>query len=401
MRFMASSALFAVALLSATVALGDDPDPKSIVAAVDKAAKAVNAVSYEAKSWGEGVLEKKTPRLEARVVARAGKTGDLDALRIDGVMSGDGKTPFIMVMDEKRVLALDPTEKSGTVGDLPEAAKLIEQPLGLLLMREFVYPKPYSDELGADALKYEGERDVNGVRCHVIHVVYEGGKVAARWYFGLDDNLPHRVDRIYKTEQGEGVRVLELSKLNTSPKIDDATFATKAPAGFEIKQLEPPAKKAKKSKKPRKPASGLLAVGDEAPDWTLKTSDGKDVTLSKLRGKIVVLDFWATWCGPCKAAMPSVQKLHEHFKGKPVEVFGVDIWESPKGDPAGYMKKKGFTYTLLMKADKIGKPYGINGIPTFYIIGTDGRVLHASTGFHAGGMGELQKLIEDALSKGD
>src|SRR6266567_2066513 len=71
----------------------------------------------------------------------------------------------------------------------------------------------------------------------------------------------------------------------------------------------------------------LLAIGATAPDWELSDADGKLQTLAQYRGKIVVLDFWATWCGPCAEVMPQMQKLHEKYKDKGVAVFGVSSWE--------------------------------------------------------------------------
>src|SRR5947199_8917493 len=82
----------------------------------------------------------------------------------------------------------------------------------------------------------------------------------------------------------------------------------------------------------------LLAVGATAPDWELSDADGKLQTLAQYRGKIVVLDFWATWCGPCAEVMPQMQKLHEKYKDRGVTVFGVSSWE--KNDPGVLMKEK-------------------------------------------------------------
>ena len=387
MRLINAPTILAACLLT-TSALAGDPDPKEIVAAADKAAKAVTAVSYDARVWGEKALKDAISPFSARVKIRAGAEGGLGDLRID-VAGDEDQNGVTVVMDEKNLLVLDRRGKSALIAKRADADPLARQTQAMLaLMLEFVHPAPYDEELAGDSIAYEGRKEIGGVPCHVIHVVYKNRAHIARWYFGVDDNLPHRVDRFYETKDGEGVRILELKNLNTSPEFDKAVFDTKSPAGFETSQFEP--------EKP-KSTGGLLEVGAVAPDWTLKTSGGDEVTLSKLRGKVVVLDFWATWCGPCKKAMPSVQKLHEHFKGKPVRVFGVDVWEGAKGDPAGYMKENGFTYTLLMKGDELAKSYQFNGIPTFYIIGPDGRVLYASTGFRPEVEAELTGLIEKAL----
>lgn len=134
---------------------------------------------------------------------------------------------------------------------------------------------------------------------------------------------------------------------------------------------------AQKSESPKEKTK-LLAVGASAPDWELADADGKLQTLAQYRGKIVVLDFWATWCGPCTEIMPQMQKLHEKYKDRGVAVFGVSSWE--KNDPGLLMKEKHYTYGLLLKGEDIADRYGVDTLPAVYIIGADGRVVYRHQG---------------------
>ena len=198
------------------------------------------------------------------------------------------------------------------------------------------------------------------------------------------------LDRIRTGPTGKAVHVLELSEVDTAPEFDDTTFAVRVPDGFQRREYTRPTR--------RNPAlANLLKVGSEAPDWTLKTPSGRAVTLSKLRGKIVLIDFWATWCGPCKAAMPTLQELHEKYKGKPVVVVGINTWE--RADPAAFMKKNKLSYGLLLKGDAVARAYGVLGIPTFYLIGPDGKILYASSGFDPTSETAVAKLIDAALAE--
>ena len=141
-------------------------------------------------------------------------------------------------------------------------------------------------------------------------------------------------------------------------------------------------------------------MGSEAPEWTLKDGDGKEVSLKSLRGKLVLLDFWATWCGPCRQAMPGVQKLYEKYKGKPLAVFGVNCYERGSNvDPAGFMKQGGFTYPQLLQGSDVVQTYRAVGIPTFYLIAPDGKILLAFSGFSASGEQQLEATIERELAK--
>jgi thiol-disulfide isomerase/thioredoxin len=122
----------------------------------------------------------------------------------------------------------------------------------------------------------------------------------------------------------------------------------------------------------------LLPVGDMAPDWQLSDALGETHTLSKYRGKVVVMDFWATWCGPCATIMPRIQKLHEKFGNREVVVFGVNSWE--RNDPVAVMKKKGYSYELLLKGEDIAEAYKVTTLPVVYIIGVDGKIIYCHEG---------------------
>ena len=122
----------------------------------------------------------------------------------------------------------------------------------------------------------------------------------------------------------------------------------------------------------------LVAVGEMAPDWQLVDPSGKQHSLSDYRGKIVVMDFWATWCPPCKAVMWHMQKLHEKYPESKVVVLGIDCWD--QADAAAAMKRKNYTYTVLLKGEGIAGNYGVSTLPSIYIIGVDGRVLYRHQG---------------------
>lgn len=260
-----------------------------------------------------------------------------------------------------------------------------------------------------------GEETVDGVKCVVVQQTREltppdeGGQpgkavfTEKRW-LGADDHLPRKVETTIKMSgmpMPAGMDEMKTTgrysnlKANTSPTAE--AFALTAPEGY--------ASKAGTAEDLGVEAAGgggqelSVKAGDPAPTFNLKDAAGKEYTLEGLKGRVVLLDFWATWCGPCKQAMPAIQRLHEKFKDKPVSVMGVNVMENSEDAGPKYMAKKNFTYPCLLKGDDLAKAYGISAIPTLIVIGPDGKVVHAGVGFNGGEEDHLAKLIEEQLAK--
>ena len=129
------------------------------------------------------------------------------------------------------------------------------------------------------------------------------------------------------------------------------------------------------------PASspGLLPVGSPAPDFQLSTLGGTAIHLSQLRGRPVLIDFWATWCPPCRKTMPHIQSLHQEF-GSSLGVLSVNTWDEPDAMQAFLQANTQYTTTMLLdtKAANVatGK-YRVTGIPTVYLIDRTGRIAGA------------------------
>jgi peroxiredoxin len=120
-------------------------------------------------------------------------------------------------------------------------------------------------------------------------------------------------------------------------------------------------------------------TGQVAPDFTLADLDGHEVKLSGLRGKVVVLDFWATWCGPCRHALPFTELLHRGLKDKALVVLGVD--NEPAETARRFVAQQGYTFpTLLDPKDTAGKLFHIEGFPTTIVIDWEGKVAYYALG---------------------
>jgi peroxiredoxin len=140
------------------------------------------------------------------------------------------------------------------------------------------------------------------------------------------------------------------------------------------------------------PTEALLAIGTPAPDFTLVDAQGKQVKLSDYRGKVVLLDFWATWCGPCMMAMPELAELAAHYKDQGVVVLGACTSDTrPAFERWVATNQKKYPDILFAFDPLENKPerislqlYGVRGIPTQYFIGRDGKVADVITGYNKG-----------------
>ncbi len=121
-----------------------------------------------------------------------------------------------------------------------------------------------------------------------------------------------------------------------------------------------------------------LAVGEAAPDFSVPTTDGKTVSLGQYAGKYVLVDFWATWCGPCVASIPEVKALHDKYAGDERFVM-ISLSKDDKIETARtFAEKHGMTWTqgfLGQSGDKPSAAYGVDGIPSVWLIGPDGKVI--------------------------
>lgn len=138
-------------------------------------------------------------------------------------------------------------------------------------------------------------------------------------------------------------------------------------------------------KKPSMRDKSAAEAGAEglAHDFVLKDIAGKDLQLSSLKGKIVVLEFWASWCPPCKASIPELNAIQEKYRGKGVEVLGISIEEADNiGDKlAAFSKKHGITYPILIGNEQVQKNYHVISIPTTFLIGKEGKIEKIITGY--------------------
>ena len=222
-----------------------------------------------------------------------------------------------------------------------------------------------------ETVRFEGKDR----RCSVVEVTYKPavgaaeGTPGAHRTFWLDRErdfvLKQKTESSTKGADGTAIQQTETflySKISLNQAIDASLFTFVPPSGAKLVEQFGG----------RQAAEDLS--GQTAGDFTLVDLQGKKHRLSDLRGKVVMLDFWATWCGPCRRQMPLVEKLGSEMKDKGLVTFAVNQGESSEGVRKFLEKNNYGTTTLLDQKSEVGRQYKVSGIPTLVIIDRDGKI---------------------------
>jgi thiol-disulfide isomerase/thioredoxin len=146
-----------------------------------------------------------------------------------------------------------------------------------------------------------------------------------------------------------------------------------------------------------KETSKITGDNNKAPEFTLASIDGKDIKLSDYKGKVVIVDFWATWCGPCRRGIPDLIEIQKQY-GEDVVVIGISLDTETKGDVIPFAQKIGINYPIVYGTVEVTQQYGgVDGIPTSFVINKDGDIVDKHVGLVD--KSEYTDLINKLLKK--
>lgn len=138
--------------------------------------------------------------------------------------------------------------------------------------------------------------------------------------------------------------------------------------------------------------------GNSAPDFTLNDLNGNKVTLSSMKGRVVMVEFWATWCPPCKESIPELNKLYNKYKDKGFTVLAISVDKGlDSAELAGFARDYSLTYPVLLDNGKASSSYGVGSIPTSFMIDKNGRMVSKHMGYDPDLLESLSKEIETLL----
>ena len=139
--------------------------------------------------------------------------------------------------------------------------------------------------------------------------------------------------------------------------------------------------------------------GTMPPPFGSSTLDGRPLALTDLRGRVVILNFWASWCLECRAEMPRLERLHRAYAARGLAIVGVNAREDARA-VRRHAEELGLTFPLVLDPDgKINALYGVIGLPTSFVVGRDGRAVAFGVGPHEWGSAPARALLEALLAE--
>ncbi|NOY52300.1 MAG: TlpA family protein disulfide reductase [Deltaproteobacteria bacterium] len=149
----------------------------------------------------------------------------------------------------------------------------------------------------------------------------------------------------------------------------------------------------------RQISKGPASAEIQAPDFTVRDLEGKEVSLSDFRGSLVFLNFWATWCPPCREEMPSIERLYKLMQGKPFHILAVSV-DNDAGVVERFRKSRGYTFPMFIDdQQKAARLYQTTGVPETFIISPEGKILNKIIGPEEWSTGKPLAYLQELLPK--
>jgi len=321
-------------------------EAKALLSKVAESYRNLKTGHFEFEQLTERTGERSASRRTVRckiLISQPGK------LRVETAGSGE---PTTLISDGKTTWQYYPEANEFT--KVPTGM----QPMGNSLLGSYVW----LGETREPARIIRQER-LGTTDCTVIRIGREGGYTRTLW-------IDPKTGMVWKEEWTEPSSTGGWSSIKSETKF--TVVDTQPVLASELFVFDP-SKTEAKDRRERQQKAPLTSPGTVAPDFTLPDLEGQEVKLSDLRGKTVLLDFWATWCAPCRAVMPVVELLHREFNDKGLVVFGVDD-EDPQVI-VKFLQQSGYTLPTLRDPDRrVYNRYEVGGIPTMILIDKQGKI---------------------------
>lgn len=376
--------------------------PKEILAMSIEKCKAISSIEYAISQKGvPGKFGYGQPEIKATIIQQKNaNTKDIGFdkafIKATGfIIEKKNKTPFSFSYDGEKLIYKKGGFKQKSISNPTRSVTMGKLQQHLFMMRVFPFVEDEPFKMPAKSNNYNikllGREDKQGISCYKIEtsIVFKapnGQDLITRniWWISETDYLPKAYsdgfvykDIIYK-RINENIPKHLFSLNNEKTTTDHLTS----------QQVENELAK-----------ENLLPIGIKPSKWTAKDQFGEKQGSEKLKGKVVLIDFWGSWCSPCLLAMPDIQKLQDYYENNPnVAIIGISASEKDNRASAKLFNEKGYNYILIPNGDEIAKQiYKVQNYPTLYILDKQGQIVSAEKGFTPNSFGRWKKIIDDLL----
>lgn len=263
-------------------------------------------------------------------------------------------------------------------------------------------PLPHDSDFidGKRTFKYLGEKNLNGIDCYHVQVnripendpdeAMQTIRIEYQYWIKKSDFLPFQYSIAFDDVMANDTQyqyekiVLNTCQINTTKEESQLTMSS-IPTYIKLKDYAPYVE------------PELLPNDTLAPNWTLPTLTNEKISLSNLKGQLVLIDFFYKGCYPCMQAIPGLQALHEKYKDKGLHVIGIDPYDKIEDGIVEFLVKRGVSYTVLAGGKDIIKDYRISSYPTMYLIDRKGKIIFNNVGYGKGTEDVLEEVIKKNL----
>jgi peroxiredoxin/outer membrane lipoprotein-sorting protein len=296
----------------------------------------------------------------------------------DVLVGSTGQKVYAYQPDHNAYLSVDAPKERGALSDWPRAvAGILEQQNPSLLLALTKSAAGELKDLAPDVTRL-ADTNLDGTAFATLRFELPSDHQVITMLVDPQTSLLRQVKfDLRKSLEARGavdVKTAEVTvdytQVATDTPLDEAKFAWTPPAGATLVS----AKAQEPVMADDEDGAAKALVGKPAPDFTLPGLDDKPVKLSAMKGSVVVLDFWATWCGPCVASLPHLDQLYKEQSPKGLKVYAVNLQEEKDAVKAFVEKKKWTLPVLLDSQGEVAKQYGADAIPETVIVGKDGVV---------------------------
>jgi|GEM_PF-5418315 len=355
---------------------GTGPGAKAVIEKAEAALEGVNSISAVIEATKDSEMYGFEKTYEGTLTIEfAGKPGSMGDRWFESKQSMKGRDKHIKgVITEDGLKELHILKKKVIKGDaMASSGAMIASAFTSVFgdatffegLKDYTKRAFYKQHPQKQYVFLETIEKVNGRDCYVIQAYNpEYTNLKFRYYFGVNDGLYYGNSTEVDGEDGNQISKTFIKELTINGELP--TFDVEVPADYAVEMWVAPWDQ--KS----------MGVGMQAHDWTLQNHLGGEQTLSEeYANNIVLLDFWATWCGPCKAKMPFIQKMHEKYKDNGLKVISVlsgDVGHEKQA--AEYIKKYNYTFDLVYGNNELSEKYKIRFLPTVMMVDNTGNIIY-------------------------